>query len=49
MEDIANLSNKQGGENEKLIFKVLKRGEKAEIRDSTEMRQIWLISVCDMI
>ena len=26
MEDIANLSNKQGGENEKLIFKVLKRG-----------------------
>ena len=28
MENIANLSNKQGGENEKLIFKVLKRGEK---------------------
>ena len=25
MENIANLSNKQGGENEKLIFKVLKR------------------------
>ena len=24
MENIANLSNKQGGENEKLIFKVLK-------------------------
>ena len=28
MENIANLSNKQGGENEKLIFKVLKRVEK---------------------
>ena len=27
MENIANLSNKQGGENEKLIFKVMKRGE----------------------
>ena len=27
MENIANLSNKQGGENEKLIFKILKRGE----------------------
>ncbi len=28
VENIANLSNKQGGENEKLIFKILKRGEK---------------------
>ena len=28
MENIKNLSSKQGGENEKLIFKVLKRGEK---------------------
>lgn len=28
MESIGNLSNKAGGENEKLIFKVLKRGEK---------------------
>ena len=35
MEDIANLSNKQGGENEKLIFKVLKRGEKLKL-DSAE-------------
>ncbi len=26
MEDIGNLSSKQGGENEKLIFKILKRG-----------------------
>ena len=31
MENIGNLSNKQGGENEKLIFKVLKRGEKLKL------------------
>ena len=31
MENIVNLSNKQGGENEKLIFKVLKRGEKLNL------------------
>ncbi|MFV0466554.1 MAG: histidine--tRNA ligase [Lachnospiraceae bacterium] len=31
MENIVNLSNKQGGENEKLIFKVLKRGEKLKL------------------
>ncbi|MBR5788596.1 MAG: histidine--tRNA ligase [Lachnospiraceae bacterium] len=31
MEDIENLSSKQGGENEKLMFKVLKRGEKLDI------------------
>ena len=31
MENIANLSNNQGGENEKLIFKVLKRGEKLKL------------------
>lgn len=31
MEHIENLSNKQGGENEKLIFKVLKRGEKLNL------------------
>ncbi len=31
MESIANLSNKQGGENEKLIFKVMKRGEKLNL------------------
>lgn len=36
MERIENLSNKQGGENEKLIFKVLKRGEKlAEAVDTS--------------
>lgn len=31
MENISNLSNKQGGENEKLIFKILKRGEKLNL------------------
>ncbi len=31
MENIGNLSSKQGGENEKLIFKVLKRGEKLNL------------------
>lgn len=31
MENIGNLSNKQGGENEKLIFKVLKRGDKLNL------------------
>lgn len=31
MENIVNLSSKQGGENEKLIFKILKRGEKLNL------------------
>ena len=31
VERIENLSNKQGGENEKLIFKILKRGEKLNL------------------
>ncbi len=34
VENIANLSNKQGGENEKLIFKILKRGEKLNIEEA---------------
>ena len=36
MENIANLSNKQGGENEKLIFKVLKRVEKLNLETAKE-------------
>ena len=36
MENIANLSNKQGGDNEKLIFKVLKRGEKLNLESAKE-------------
>ena len=31
VENIANLTSKQGGDNEKLIFKILKRGEKLRI------------------
>ncbi|MBE5957767.1 MAG: histidine--tRNA ligase [Lachnospiraceae bacterium] len=38
VENINNLSNKQGGENEKLIFKILKRGEKLKLDTAeTEM------------
>ncbi len=36
MENIGNLSSKQGGENEKLIFKILKRGEKLKLAEATE-------------
>lgn len=36
MENIGNLSSKQGGENEKLIFKVLKRGEKLKLAEAKE-------------
>ena len=31
VEHIENLSSKQGGENDKLIFKILKRGEKLKL------------------
>lgn len=31
VENLGNLSNKQGGENEKLIFKIMKRGEKFDL------------------
>lgn len=34
VENIANLTNKQGGENEKLIFKILKRGEKLNLENA---------------
>ncbi len=34
MENIANLSSRQGGENEKLIFKVMKRGEKLKVKEA---------------
>ena len=35
VENIANLSSKQGGDNEKLIFKILKRGEKLNVEAAT--------------
>ncbi len=34
VEDIGNLTSKQGGDNEKLIFKILKRGEKLELQNA---------------
>lgn len=38
VENISNLTSKQGGENEKLIFKILKRGEKLKLDSvSSEM------------
>lgn len=40
MENIDNLSSKQGGENEKLIFKVLKRGEKLNLETAKEESDI---------
>ena len=40
MESIGNLSNKQGGENEKLIFKVMKRGEKLNIAEATTEEEV---------
>ena len=39
MENIANLTSKQGGENEKLIFKVLKRGEKLNLETAEKRRR----------
>ena len=36
MEHIENLCSKQGGDNEKLIFKILKRGEKLKIDEAKE-------------
>ena len=33
-ENIANLTSKQGGDNEKLIFKILKRGEKLKLESA---------------
>ncbi|NCB92531.1 MAG: histidine--tRNA ligase [Clostridia bacterium] len=36
VEHIENLSSKQGGENEKLIFKILKRGEKLKLETAKE-------------
>lgn len=34
VENIANLSSRQGGENEKLIFKILRRGEKLKLEEA---------------
>ncbi len=39
VEHIENLSSKQGGENEKLIFKILKRGEKLKAAQEKEEQE----------
>lgn len=36
VEHLQNLNSKQGGENEKLIFKILKRGEKLKLEEAKE-------------
>ncbi len=36
VESLQNLNSKQGGENEKLIFKIMKRGEKLNIAEASE-------------
>jgi len=40
VENIENLSNKQGGENEKLIFKILKRGEKLNLENAESEKDL---------
>lgn len=40
VEHIENLCSKQGGDNEKLIFKILKRGEKLKIDEAKEENDI---------
>ena len=40
VENIANLTNKQGGDNEKLIFKILKRGEKLNVAEASSEEEI---------
>ena len=40
MENIGNLSGKLGGENEKLIFKVMKRGEKLKIKEAETEKEV---------
>ncbi|HBA46304.1 MAG TPA: histidine--tRNA ligase [Lachnospiraceae bacterium] len=40
VENIANLTNKQGGDNEKLIFKILKRGEKLKIAEAVTEEEV---------
>ena len=40
VEHIENLCSKQGGDNEKLIFKILKRGEKLKLAEATEEEDV---------
>ncbi len=40
VEHIANLSSRQGGDNEKLIFKILKRGEKLNVEAASTEEEV---------
>lgn len=40
VEHIENLTNKQGGDNEKLIFKILKRGEKLNVEQALTEEEV---------
>ena len=40
VENIANLTNKQGGDNEKLIYKILKRGEKLNVAEASSEEEV---------
>ncbi len=40
VENIANLTSKQGGDNEKLIFKILKRGEKLNVAQAMAEEEV---------
>ena len=48
VEHLENLLSKQGGDNEKLIFKILKRGEKLKIGEAKK-KPIWQTEDFDMI
>ncbi len=40
VEDIGNLTSRQGGDNEKLIFKILKRGEKLNVAEALSEEEV---------
>ncbi len=40
VENIANLTSRQGGDNEKLIFKILKRGEKLNVAEASSEEDV---------
>lgn len=42
VENISLLTSKQGGDNEKLIFKILKRGEKLDVAEGSELCDLGL-------
>ena len=45
VEHIENLTSKQGGDNEKLIFKILKRGEKLNVETEISFQPAFSVTV----